>query len=193
MEKMRNHPKHSHGFSMLELCVSLAVMLVVAAISVPYFLRGMNEYKLSNAAMNVSSLIQRTRYEAIKRNRRMVCYQTIAGATITVWVDLNGTGALAPNDPQYVYPQSVFNAAPGGTVPGPASMGFPNAQIPAGSIAFDYRGAVDFTGVPGGPTIWAVYFTFNNDPTYEYKAISVEPLGRSKVWTAASKSAWHSP
>ncbi len=179
---------------MLELSVSLAVMLIIAAISVPYFLRGMNEHTLNNAAMNVSSLIQRTRYEAIKRNRRMVCYgQQVNANLFRVWVDLNGTGALAANDPEYVYPNPVRNVAPGGTIPGPASMGFPAAQTPPGFIAFDYRGAVDFTGVPGGPTIWAIYFSFNNDPTYEYKSVTVEPLGRSKVWTAASNSTWHSP
>lgn len=184
--------RHS-GYSVVELAATVTVLLIVISIAIPNFLRAMNSYQLNGAAQNVSGLIQRARYEAIKRNTKILCYEQVVNNRVTVWVDLNNNGAPDANEPQYVYPQPVLNASPGGTIPGPASMGFPNAQQPPGFIAFDSRGAVDYTGVPGGPTVWAVYFSFQDDQSYGYKAITVEPFGRSKVWTAAANGSWHNP
>ncbi len=184
--------RHS-GYSVVELAVTVTVLLIVISIAIPNFLRAMNSYQLNGAAQNVSGLIQRARYEAIKRNTKVLCYEQVVNNRVTVWVDLNNNGAPDANEPQYVYPQPVLNASPGGAIPAPTSMGFPNAQQPPGFIAFDSRGAIDYTGVPGGPTVWAVYFSFQDDQSYGYKAITVEPFGRSKVWTAAANGSWHNP
>ena len=112
------------------------------------------------------------------------------------WVDLNGTGVLASNDPEVFYPATILPT--GGSLPSSASMGFANATTVAnaGVITFDSRGAVDYTGVAGGPTVWVLYFTYNNDTSYGAKAVTVEPMGRTKVWSATpgvTSSSWRSP
>lgn len=190
------HRNHS-GYSVVEMVFAVTVILIVSAIAIPAFQRIVNSYLLRNTARSVSDLIERTRYEAIKQNTKVSCHFALGAAPPMVWMDLNRTGVLAANDPRLIYRPPVFSAVSGGWVPGPASMGFANATQVAngGVITFDSRGAVDFTGVPGGPTVWLLYFTFNGDSNYGSKAISVEPLGRSKVWSASAGGAatWHNP
>ena len=182
------------GFSTIELLITVLIMLVVSAIAIPNFMRELNSYKLASTARSVSDLIERTRYEAIKRNTKITCHFTLGATPPSAWIDLNGTGVLANNDPKVVYSTLILST--GTVLPGAASMGFPGvtAVAPTGTITFDSRGAVDYTGVAGGQTVWALYFTYNNDVTYGAKAISVEPMGRSKTWSGTpGSSSWTTP
>jgi type II secretory pathway pseudopilin PulG len=194
----RSAPRRSHsGYSVIEMFLAVTAILIISAFAIPAFQRIANGFLLKSAAQSVSDLIERARYEAIKQNTKISCHFALAAAPPMVWIDVNRTGVLAANDPRAYYRPPVFNAAPGGWVPGPASLGFPNTTqvVNGGVITFDSRGAVDFTGVPGGPTVWLLYFTFNGDQNYGARAISVEPLGRSKVWSASAGGAatWHNP
>ena len=190
----------SLGFSLVELVATLTILLVVAAIAIPNFVRAINSYSLGSAVQNISVMIQRARYEAIKRNTTINCYYSIDpnGNDPIIWVDLNGTGVRVPTDPQFAYTRSLLNANPGPQIPGPASMGFAAAIQPAAIaggggilVTFDSRGAVSFGGAP---TVLVMYFSFNNNLRYGVKAITIEPVGRSKVWSASpNDNAWHSP
>jgi len=81
-------PKHRHGlpahrgFSLLEMLVVVAILITVMAIAAPSLLRAIASYRLESNARGVSSLIQRTRYEAMRRNR----------TTCTGFVDLGNEG-----------------------------------------------------------------------------------------------------
>ncbi len=192
--------RNSFGFSMVELVVTLTIVLIVAAIAIPNFVRAMNSYSLSSAMQNISMIIQRTRYEAIKQNTNVSCYYSIDPVSNVpiMWVDVNRTGIRVATDPQFAYNRSLLNANPGGLVPPPASMGFAAVVQPAAIAAnggilvtFDSRGAVSFGGAP---PIWVMYYTLNNDPNYGAKAITIEPSGRSKGWSAPHGSTgWTSP
>jgi prepilin-type N-terminal cleavage/methylation domain-containing protein len=192
LEKDHFRPNSDSGFSTIELLVTILIMLVIAAIAIPNFMRQITLYKSASTARSISDLIQRTRYEAIKRNTKVTCHFAL-GATSNAWIDINGTGVLANNDPKVIYPAPMLST--GSALPGTASMNFPTvtAVAAAGTITFDSRGAVDYTGVPGGQTVWVLYFTYNNDANYGAKAVTVEPMGRTKVWTAnPGTSTWQS-
>ena len=188
------------GYSMVELVVTITIVLLLAAIAIPNFVRAMSSYSLGSAVQNISMIIQRTRYEAIKRNTNVSCYYSIDpnGNDPIVWADLNGTGVRAATDPQFAYNRSLLNANPGPQIPGPASMGFAAAIQPAAIAArggilvtFDSRGAVSFGGAP---SVWVMYYSFNNNLNYGAKAITIEPNGRSKVWSVSrNDTGWHSP
>lgn len=183
------------GFSLIELVIVVAIILVVSAIAVPAFVRMTNSAKLTTTTREVSDLIQRARYEAVRQNTKVSCHFDLGAAPPVVWVDVNRSGVWAANDPQAYYPGPVRFAVSGGWIPGPASMNFPSMTPVAagGVITFDSRGAVDFTGVAGGPTAWVLYLDFNGDSSYGAKGISVEPLGRSKIWLAPhGATAWTS-
>jgi prepilin-type N-terminal cleavage/methylation domain-containing protein len=174
------------GFSLIELVIVVAIILVISAIAVPAFVRMTNASKLTTTTRSVSDLIQRARYEAVKQNTKISCHFDLAAVPPVVWVDANGSGVLAATDPQAYFPGPVRFAVSGGWIPGPASMGFPaTTPVAAGGvITFDSRGAVDFSGLGFVPTAYVLYLDFNGDASYGAKAISVEPLGRSKIWLA---------
>ena len=186
-----NH--NCRGFSTVELGTTVAIILITAAITVPNAVKATNTYSVNNTAFSVSSLIQRARYEAIKQNTKISCYfQT---SPLAVWVDVNGTGSFSANDPKFVYPSQV--QAGGSSAPSYGSMNFSSTTDPTtlGRITFDSRGAVDYSGTtpPNTPTVWVLSFSLNGDSSYGYKAVSVEPLGRTKIWTApAGSTSWQS-
>ena len=191
--KIQSKPNDSSGFSLIELMLTATIIVAIVAMAVPNLIQAMRAYQLTAAAHSVSDLIQRARYEAIKRNTKITCYFSLASTPASAWVDVNSTGTLAANDPQVSYPAEI--SPTGGSLPSTTSMGFPAVTrvSNSGSIAFDSRGAVDYTGVVGGPTVWVLYFTRAGDSSYGAKAVSVEPLGRSKLWSApASVSTWQS-
>lgn len=80
--KLRHGAATQSGFSLLEMLVVVAILITVMAIAAPSLLRAINSYRLESSARGVSSLIQRTRYEAMRRNR----------TTCTGFVDLGGEG-----------------------------------------------------------------------------------------------------
>ena len=58
-------------------------------------------------------------------------------------------------------------------------------------VTFDSRGAVNFGA---GPPVLVMYYSFNNNLSYGVKAITIEPNGRSKVWSVSpNDTGWHSP
>ncbi|MCI0356607.1 MAG: prepilin-type N-terminal cleavage/methylation domain-containing protein [Acidobacteria bacterium] len=75
-------PRADRGFSLLELLVVVAILLTMMAVATPSLLRAINSYRLESSARGVSTLIQRTRFEAMRRNR----------TTCTGFVDLGGEG-----------------------------------------------------------------------------------------------------
>jgi prepilin-type N-terminal cleavage/methylation domain-containing protein len=187
--------RNRSGLSLIELVIVLAIILIVSAIAVPAFVRMTNSAKLTATTREVSDLIQRARLDAVKQNTKVQCHFDLAAVPPVVWVHVVGTAAPAATDPQAYFPGPVRFATSGGWIPGPASMGFPGTTPVAagGVITFDSRGAVDFTGVAGGPTAWVLYLDFNGDSSYGAKGISVEPLGRSKIWLAPhGATAWTS-
>lgn len=65
------------GFSMLELVVVVAIIVVILKISLPGIQNTLLNYRLGSAASSVAAAIQQTRYLAIQNG----CYYTIAFTT----------------------------------------------------------------------------------------------------------------
>ena len=69
----------SRGFSLIELLVASAIILVVAAIATPSIVRSIRAYRVGSVGIEVSNILQRTRYEAIRRNIRTTCRGQVTG------------------------------------------------------------------------------------------------------------------
>jgi Tfp pilus assembly protein FimT len=179
------------GLSIVELLVTTMIILLIAAIAIPQIQQSLATYRLNGAAINVSGMLQRARFEAIKRNTMVRCRTQTVGNVTTVWVDLNNDGLPNSPEPQYVLPAEVQWVNPGGTVPTGTSFNLGATQQPAGIITFDSRGAVNFGG--GAQTVYVLYLGYLGNSTYGYRAVTVQPLGRTKVWSASSSGTWHSP
>ncbi len=185
-----SQPGSARGFSLTEGLVSVTIILTMVAIAAPMVNTSWAVYRLSGTARDVANILQRTRFEAIRANTVLACRAQQQGNNWVVWADLNNNGALDTNEPQVLLPGPVTFLA-NGVAPDSSSMGYTNTQVPQGSIAFDSRGGVSFGA--GAPAVYVVYMGYPNDPTYGYKAVTVIPSGKTKVWTAASGGKWHSP
>ena len=185
-----SQPGSSRGFSLTEGLVSVTIILTMVAIAIPMLNSSWAVYRLSGTATDVANILQRTRYEAIRTNTVLACRAQQQGTSWVVWADLNKNGALDATEPQMLLSGPVTFLADG-VAPDPSSMGYTNTQVPQGSIAFDSRGGVSFGA--GAPAVYVVYLGYVNDPHYGYKAVTVIPSGKTKVWTAASGGKWHSP
>ena len=131
---MLNKTRQS-GFSLIELMIVMVIILIVAGIAMPNIFRAMREYRLNNAGVEVSNLIQQARYQAVRLNRDVVARATCPGVLpVVAWVDLDNDGVLdvAPLDlngdgtPETsegsvtLTDDIIFGPA---GAPGPASMG----------------------------------------------------------------------
>ncbi len=178
---------------MVETLIVAAIVLVLTAVAIPILHRGLQAYKLSAAATNVANIIQRTRYEAIRQNTTISCRYQPLGSTGVIWIDLNNNLTLDATEPQVLLPPEA-QTLPAGIAPGLSSMGaaYLNAVVPSGSITFDSRGTVNFGGVGGVPVVYVVYLgSAALANTNGYKAITVAPTGKIKVWTASAYGSWY--
>jgi prepilin-type N-terminal cleavage/methylation domain-containing protein len=60
------------GFTLIELMVVIAIILILAGITVPNIIAWLPKYRLNQAANDIQSMIQNARLRAIKENARIV-------------------------------------------------------------------------------------------------------------------------
>jgi prepilin-type N-terminal cleavage/methylation domain-containing protein len=66
--KIRTHKFKDRGFSLLEMMIVLAIILVLAKITVPRFINIVGDINLRHVANNYSGLLQSARIQAVKSN-----------------------------------------------------------------------------------------------------------------------------
>jgi hypothetical protein len=183
---------------MVELAVTLAVVLILSAIAIPTLAPAYENYRLTWQVTTLSSLIQRARYVAVKKNTTIGINVSGAqgnasplcpNALTCVFVDQNNDGILEAGEPMVALPTDI-TLLPAGTAPAPASMGanYAAAVPPAPwPITFNSRGTVSSGGAA---TIYILYLGNPNHPDWGYRAVTITPMGQVKPWAAANNSTW---
>jgi type IV fimbrial biogenesis protein FimT len=177
------------GYSMVEMMMTLAIGLVLASIALPTMVGAIQSYRLNSAAQQVANLIELTRYSAIRRNSLMSLQMTVKNGSTVFYVDLNGNGSPDPIEPMVMLPSDMQLANHQPLTPAATSTGLAPTQDFTSQITFDYRGTVNFSG--GGAV--AAYFLalgYVNQAQYGCRAITVTPMGQSKVWKAPASGSW---
>src|SRR5258708_25266216 len=164
----------SRGFSLVEVVIALAVILILSAVALPAFVNAYRMYQLTDAATQFAGLLKFTRFEAIRLNTNVSCriQQTASVPPVTnTWADSLPTPEDTVEDPsekQLLF-SGIVNLVPAAAVPNaaglPPAVGVPAlATVPLanGAVTFDRRCAVN-PGQP--PQDYVSYFTNLNDAT----------------------------
>src|SRR5260370_18306073 len=91
--------KKTQGFSLIELLIVVAVILILAAAAVPHLMSTVNDISLRYAAADFSGLVQSARIQAVRKNTFYTVQQgVLPSGTPALYVDLLKTGAYTTVD-----------------------------------------------------------------------------------------------
>jgi prepilin-type N-terminal cleavage/methylation domain-containing protein len=188
----------SRGFSLIEVVIAMAVILLLSAIALPAFVSAYRTYQLTDAATQFAGLLKFTRFEAIRLNTNVICQiqQTASVPPVTnMWADSLPTppdGIEDPGEKQLLFSGTV-NLVPAAAVPNaaglPAAAGVPAlATLPLANspVTFDRRGAVN----PAAPQVYVFYLSNLNDTSVGTRAVILLPSGSIQIWKADSLGNW---
>ena len=180
------------GFTILELVVVVAVIMIVTAVSLPSFMRTIRLYQLNDAATQVAGVLKFTRYEAIRLNVSatvgpggpLSARVRQVGTITNVFTDSNYDTNVQNTEKQIQLTGNV-NLVPAGTPPGglAAAVGvaaLTSVPLPTGAVAFDHRGAL----TPAAVNV--LYIGNVAFPDLGYRAVVLLPSGSVQIWTSAS-------
>lgn len=181
----RTRGSRSYGFSMLELAVSLAILMILTAVAVPTLMESFRSYQLNDAATRLSDILKFTRFEAVRRNTQVSLAIQQNGSDWNVWTDSNGDGVMDPSEKQSLITGFVTLLPPSG-LPSTASITATLGPITTldgsksganGNIKFDARGAVSPLNA------FILYLGSAVSPEYGYRAVVLLPSGATQVWS----------
>ena len=190
------------GVSLLELCVVLAVMLVVAASALPTMTAAMQQYRLRTAAKDVASMLQRSRMSCVRSNRHNTVQEaqvTQGGITYSrLYLDQNANNTYDPGEPVVQLPTGVRVTNAGAPAMPAATLGY-TPQPASTALSFNAIGlpCVMRNGIctnwdANGNAVGVVYFLQDSrHATAAWAAVAITPAGRARTWTwSASTSQW---
>jgi prepilin-type N-terminal cleavage/methylation domain-containing protein len=182
------------GFSLVELVLSLAMLLIITTLAIPVVVRSLQVYQLNSTASQLAGMLKFAKFDAIRQNTPVSCQIKRSGAYWLVWADSNGNGVADGAEPQ-MFIGGTFTLLLESAVPDPTPItsslgpGFSTFSwvVLSGSnasITYDQRGVID-AGV-----VYALYLGNASDPNSGYRAIITMPSGAVQVWTSSSAGNW---
>jgi len=186
------------GFSLLELVIVGAILLITTAMAVPIFQNVRRTYQLRGAVVDLASLLQRSRMFCV-RNNRLVPIQT-AGGNTQVFLDSfpvgapNGAIDAGQGEPLVQLPANITQTNAGAPLIPAATLGFANPQDPPArfngrGLPCAFNGAICTNYLPGGGPgggfeVGFVYYLKQNlNGQQTWAAVSITPAGQVKTWS----------
>jgi type IV fimbrial biogenesis protein FimT len=187
--RRRSFRTNEVGLTLVEMVMTLAVGLILVSVALPVLVGAIQNYRLNSMVQQTANFVQLTRYTAIRRNTIVSMRQTAQNGNTVFYIDLNGNGALDAGEPMLMLPSDMQIANGQSLTPDKASIGTPSLQDFAGTIAFDYRGTVNY---PAGGATGAYFLAlgYTNQTQYGCRAVTVIPMGQTKLWKAPAGGPW---
>jgi type II secretory pathway pseudopilin PulG len=189
------------GFSLLELLIVVAIVIIIAATAIPSFLTAYYNTRLKSAVSDVSGFMQTARIRAARQNATYTIQYRPTGATEEAYLDLNNNQQWDLGEPELTFAPSVTPAAgaptgAGGTptpyvlVGDTAGVTYDNAT----TLGYSTRGLpcayVPVGGICNTPAAgyFVYYFKDRRTTNTGWGAVVVTRAGRTKtvVWNGTS-------
>ena len=184
---MKNYREHTHGFSLLELLIVVALTLVLGSIALPNMVTVISDAKLLGGGTNLSGLFQSCRMLAVKQNKTMTTRFTVQGNGPVAYVKpASDSTGLSSTDTQVQLGSPLRRMTtftePGAPTPLTSAMlGF---TPQAGDASFNSRG-MPCAYSSGICTTAGFAYYFKDDRTSgrsKWMSVSISPAGRIKRW-----------
>jgi Tfp pilus assembly protein FimT len=182
------------GFTIVELIVVLAVIMIITAVALPSFIQAYRTYQLNDTATQVAGILKFTRYEAIRLNvaaaTPLKAQVRQSGAISNVFTDSNNSGTVQSTDKQVLFSGNanlVSSSVPPNTSGLATAVGvatLTNVSLSSGSIGFDQRGAV----TPAAVNV--LYIGNLALPNLGNRAVVLLPSGSVQIWTTDASGNW---
>jgi len=198
--------KRGRGFSLIELIIVIAMIMILAAISVPPLLNTVSDINLRYAATNISGLLQAARMSGVRKNTFYTVQPTTLstggtgyyahvqggsyavgdpllplGSQITAYI---GTGSGAPNESTFASGTSssglTFAPNAGPDAPSFNARGLPCIGVPA-------TGACPLVPGQGFVMFLSKSSAVGN---VSWASIAITPSGHIQIWTSDSAGNW---
>jgi prepilin-type N-terminal cleavage/methylation domain-containing protein len=184
--------KVEHGFSLIEMIIALAVLMVMAGVFIPLTSNAILRIELRSSATDLSGVMQRARGEAARQNTYFSLAQTTLSSGETAYfVDLKKNGTFSTGEPvvQMANQVTVYFGT-GSGAPGESAFagGFNFTFAPSGVLPnFNARGlpcVVSGQACPLTPGQGFIYF-LSRPSTFgtNWASVVVTPSGRVQVFS----------
>jgi type II secretory pathway pseudopilin PulG len=182
------------GFTILEITIALAIMMIVAAIAIPNMMQIWSDMELRATGTQAADLMQLARMRAAKNNATYPVRYQVSGGVQQIYIDLNNNGALDNLEPVIDLPRQITLTAgpPNGTGGQPSAYVY-TADTTSGTpysntdiLAFSPRGLpCNYDTPPTCSTPSPTYFVyyFQDARPNGWAAVLVTKAGRTKTLT----------
>lgn len=162
--------KENRGFSLIELCIILAITAVTAAFAIPILTESVRGMQLASDAKKISTTMT---YAKLSATSQMTSYQ------LSFDLDNNQWSLLRRNSSGVFVQQNAVNGLSDGVENSGIGFGKTSDSIPAPDVFATTSSATITFNSRGLPSTTGIVYLHNNDTDF---AVSVSLAGKIQVW-----------